>query len=178
MLKNASWIVTPTKILIDHEKIRNDLTYNELLAVFYDNIERQSSYIAANTDIAKFWDIIEELYGRKELTENHGDFKFIDDLLAIRVNRFHHKYALEARKLGYAKILDKSTLENYLSNEPYFVDMSDSSGRKKQIRFNGTSPLPGLFFKYEDLDIDLKGDPTPEDAENFTPTGNEDDKPF
>ena len=178
MLKNASWIVTVTKILMDHEKIKNDVTYNELLAVFFDNIERQSSYLEANTDVAKFWDIVEILFGRKELTENHGDFKFVDDLLAVRLNRFHHMYALEARKLGYEKILDKSSLENYLSNETYYVDMSDSSGRKKQVRFYGTSPLPALFFKYEDLGIDLKGDPTPEDAGDFTPTGKKDDKPF
>ena len=161
MLKNASWVVTVVKILLDHEKVKYDITYNELLAAFYDNIERQASYLEANTDIAKFWDIIEILYGRKELSESRGDFKFVDDLLAIRMNRFHHVYALEARKLGYEKILDKSTLENYLSNEPYYVDMSDSQGRKKQVRFNGTTPLPAVFFKYEDLGIDLKGDPSP-----------------
>jgi len=161
MLKNAAWMVTPVKILLDKQKIELDISYNELLAVFYDNIDRQSGYLAANTDIAKFWDIIEILYGRKELTEKNGDFKFIDDTLAIRVNRFHHLYSLEARKLGYEKILDKSTLENYLSNENYHIDMTDKKGRKKQIRFNGTTPLPALFFKYDALGIDLKGDPEP-----------------
>lgn len=170
MLKNASWIVTPVKILMDQGKIENDVTYNDLLAVFFDNIERQSSYLEANTDIAKFWDIIEILYGRKELSENRGDFRFVDDLLAIRLNRFHQVYNLEARKMGYEKILDKSTLENYLSNEPYHVEMADAKGKKKQIRFSGSTPMPALFLKYEDIGIDLKGDTTPindEDSEFF-----------
>jgi len=170
MLKNASWIVAPVKILIDHKKIEYDLTYNELLAVFFDNIDRQSSYLAANTDIAKFWDIVEILYSRKEISETHGDFKFVDDLIAIRLNRFHLLYALEARKLGYEKILDKSSLENYLSNEPYHVEMLDGQGRKKHIRFHGTSPLPALFFKYEGIGIDLKGDTSPDiDDDDFKP---------
>jgi hypothetical protein len=178
MLKNASWIVAPIKILTDHGKIDNDVTYNELLAVFYDNIERQSGYIEANTDIAKFWDIVESLYSRKELSENKGDFRFVDDLLAIRINRLHHVYALEARKLGYAKILDKSTLENYLTNEPYHVEMNDSKGRKKQIRFSGSTPMPALFFRYGDLNIDLKGDSTPlgEEGSDFFQVPA--DKPF
>ena len=176
MLKNAAWMLTPVKILMDREKIEMDITWNELLAVFFDNIDRQSGYLAANTDIAKFWDIIEILYGRKELSENHGDFKFVDDTLAIRVNRFHHLYALEARKLGYEKILDKSTLENYLSNEPYHVDMTDSRGRKKQVRFTGTTPLPAMFFKYDQLGIDLKGDPSPVEDDDMEKKGN--DKPF
>ena len=182
MLKNAAWMVTPVKILLDKQKIDLDVSYNELLAVFFDNIDRQSGYLAANTDIAKFWDIIEILYGRKELSEKNGDFKFIDDTLAVRVNRFHHLYSLEARKLGYEKILDKSTLENYLSNENYHIDMTDKKGRKKQVRFNGTTPLPALFFKYEDLGIDLKGDPNPLSDEDklresdMSTKG--DDKPF
>ncbi len=164
ILKNCSWMVTPVKILIDNRKIDSIISYNDLLAVFFDNIDRQSSYMQANTDLAKFWDIIEMLYARHEILENKGDFRFVDDTLAIRLNRFHHYYALEARRLGYEKILDKSTLENYLSNEPYFVELLDAKGKKKQIRFKGTSPIPAMFFKYESLGIDLKSDPAKDDS--------------
>jgi len=158
ILKNASWLVTPVKILMDLNKIDYAVSYNELLAVFYDNIERQDNYMEANTDIAKFWDIIEMLFVKKELSETKGDFQFIDDTIAIRMNRVHMPYVIEARKLGYEKILDKSTLQNYLSNEPYFVENLDSKGKKKLVRFNNSAPTTAMYFMYKDIKIDLKGD--------------------
>jgi len=48
--------------------------------------------------------------------------------------------------------------------------MADTKGKKKQIRFSGSTPMPALFLKYEDIGIDLKGDTTPindEDSEFF-----------
>ncbi len=158
MLKNAARILTVLKVLMEAGKIEYNLTFNEVLAVFYDNIERQNTYIAQNTDLSKFWDIIENLYSRHEIAEGKGDFRFVDDLLAIRLNRFHHVYSLEARRLGYEKILDKSTLQNYLTNEPYYRELIGTNGKPKQVRFMGTNGLPAMFFVYDDLKIDLKSD--------------------
>ncbi len=90
-------------------------------------------------------------------------------MLAIRLTRFHFPYSIEARKLGYEKILDKSTLQNYLSNESYFVEINDNSGKPKQIRFNGSSATTAIFFKYSELGIDLKNNFTP------NPTADESD---
>jgi hypothetical protein len=160
MLKNAARILTVLKVLIACGKIEYNLTFNEVLAVFYDNIERQNTYIAQNTDISKFWDIVENLYSRREISEQRGDFRFVDDMVAIRLNRFHHLYSIEARRLGYEKILDKSTLQNYLTNEPYHREMIGTNGKPKQVRFAGTNGLPALFFMYEDLHIDMKSDPS------------------
>jgi hypothetical protein len=155
MLKNAAWVITPVKILMDHQKIDYTTTYNELLSVFYDNIEKQSAFMKDNTDIAKFWDIVEILYREYEIKEGK-DFKFIDDCIALQLRPIHHYYSLTARKLGYEKILDRSTLENYLTNEPYFRELKTNNGRKRQVRFNG-NPVPAMFFTYEDIGINLQG---------------------
>ncbi len=165
MLKNSAWLITTVKILMDHKKIDFTITYQELLHIFVRNIDRQSLYMAANTDVSKFWDIVEMLHVRKELTEEAGDFRIIDDMIAIRINRFHHPYTLEARKLGYDKILDKSTLQNYLTNEPSFIENIDSNGKLKLVRFNGSTPTTAMFFDYAALNIDLKN--------NFNPNPNE-----
>lgn len=175
MLKNAARVLTILKVLLDTEKIEYNLTFNEVLAVYFDNIERQNTYIQSNTDISKFWDIVENLYSRGEISEKRGDFRFVDDLIAIRLNRFHHLYSIEARKLGYEKILDKSTLQNYLINEPYHREMTGTNGKPKQVRFAGTNGLPALFFMYEDLRIDLKGNPA-DDAANGDYLVEEEDK--
>jgi hypothetical protein len=156
MLKNASWIVTPVKILMDHNKINFGISFDSLISTFTENIERQTHYMDANTDVAKFWDIIEMLHARREITAEKGDFRFVDDLVAIRLARFHLPYAMEAQKLRYEKILDKSTLQNYLTHESSFVDIKDDHGNPKKIRFNGSTPSTAMFFRYKELNIDLK----------------------
>lgn len=156
MLKNASWIVTPVKILMDHNKINFGISFDSLISTFTENIERQTHYMDANTDVAKFWDIIEMLHARREITAEKGDFRFVDELLAIRLARFHLPYAMEAQKLRYEKILDKSTLQNYLTHESSFVDIKDDHGNPKKIRFNGSTPSTAMFFRYKELNIDLK----------------------
>ncbi len=161
MLKNASWLVTTVKILIDHKKFDFGISYDDLLQIFIRNIERQNQYMAANTDVSKFWDIVEMLHARKELTEEKGDFRFVGDLVAIRLNRLHFPYALEARKLGYEKILDKSTLQNYLTNESSYVINNDKNGQPRRIRFNGSAATTAMFFDYKSLGIDLRNNFTP-----------------
>lgn len=172
MLKNAAWVTTPIKILMDHNKIEYGISFNELLAIFYDNIEKQAAYMKDNTDIAKFWDIVEILYREHEIKEGK-DFKMVEDCVAIQLRAIHHYYSLTARKLGYEKILDRSTLENYLTNEPYYREMKSASGRKSQVRFDG-NPVPAMFFIYSDIGINLsvpvKADAKDKEAEvDFTP---------
>jgi len=156
MLKNAAWLVTVVKILMDHNKFDFGISYKDLVQIFAKNIERQNQYMAANTDVSKFWDIIEMLHARNEITEDNGDFRFVGDLIAIRLNRLHFPYALEARKLGYDKILDKSTLQNYLSNESSYVVNNDKNGAPRKIRFKGSVPTRAMFFDYSTFGVDLK----------------------
>ena len=156
MLKNAAWLVTVVKILMDNEKFDFGIPYKDLVQIFAKNIERQNQYMAANTDVSKFWDIIEMLHARNEITENNGDFRFVGDLIAVRLNRLHFPYALEARKLGYDKILDKSTLQNYLSNESSYIVNNDKNGNPRKIRFKGSVPTRAMFFDYSTLGVDLK----------------------
>ena len=154
MLNNAAWMIAPFKILLEHNKIESETSINQLIAIFVDNIEKQAAYLKENTDVAKFWDIVEILYREREIKEGK-DFKFQEDCIALQLRPIHHYYNITARKLGYEKILDRSTLENYLTNEPYYREMKTAGGRKTQVRFEG-NPVPAMFFVYSDIGINLQ----------------------
>lgn len=146
VLKSCAWIITPVRILEKEGKIDFQIQFEELLKVFYHNIDQQVGLMKGNTDVSKFWDIVDILINRRELTKAHGDYKIENDAVVIRLNRFHQAYSVAARKLGYEKILDKSTLGNYLESEFYFIE-------KKKARFAGSTPAMAYYLQKSEIEV-------------------------
>jgi hypothetical protein len=169
ILKNAASVFTPLAILLEKQVLQMDLSEDELLAIFFENVTKQADMGKENTDMAKFWDYIELAFAQNIISEDKGDFKFKEDCLVFRLNRFHDAYVRMATERRENKILNKSSLENYLTTHPAYVpDAITKDGRRCQERFSkGSSPVPAWFFRYESLGIDLKRtsyDPTIDDA--------------
>jgi hypothetical protein len=96
-----------------------------------------------------FWEIIEELYGKGFISPEKGNFRFIEDTLAIHFKSLYFAYAEHYRKMNGRNGLDKMTLTNYLKNSPMFVEVKDN------VRFE-TSVTSAWIFKYKELGINLK----------------------
>jgi hypothetical protein len=158
ILKNAASIYAPVAILIEKNLFEFDFTEPELFIMFCENIEKQANMGVENTDMAKFWDYIEIAFSQNLISEDKGDFKFKDDCLVIRLARFYDAYLKLATDRRENKILNKSSLESYLTTHPAYVsDAFTADGRRSQERFaKGSSPVPAWFFKYAQLNIDLK----------------------
>ncbi len=178
--KNAAAVLAPVLILLDNAVIEYDLNQEQLIELMARSVEKQAKIVRDNTDLRKFWNLIEILYKERKISEGAGDFKILENNteLAIRLNNIHAAYMEKATLLRFPKILDKVSLENYLTNDPAYIDRKDSKGNRKQIRFKNTAALPAFFFDYTKLGIQLHdefGDTIPDVIPELIP---EPDKDF
>ena len=152
MIQSAAWVLSVVRILIDEKVIEYGIEWTDLIDIWVKILVAQNQQIQTNTDIAKFWEIVEQLHRNGIISEDGGDYKFESDMLVLRLSRVVLPYAKKALELHYSKVLDKSSLKNYLENEPYYLAMVTADGRPKATRFSGSqSPVEGLWFDYDKL---------------------------
>lgn len=147
--KNAAMMIAPVAILVEHKHIELPFTINELYAKFVDVLTTHKNLLNDNQEINVFWEIIETLYDEGVISVEKGDFRFIEDTIAIRFNKFFASYSEKYRKMHGRNGLDKMTLTNYLKNSPMFVEVKDT------VRFE-TSVTSAFIFTYRPLGINLQ----------------------
>lgn len=147
--KNSAMMIAPVAILVEHKHIELPFTINELYAKFVDVLTTHKNLLNDNQEINVFWEIIETLYDEGVISVEKGDFRFIEETIAIRFNKFFASYSEKYRKMHGRNGLDKMTLTNYLKNSPMFVEVKDN------VRFE-TSVTSAFIFKYRPLGINLQ----------------------
>jgi hypothetical protein len=161
LLKNAAMLMAPVFILIKESAIHFPCNVKNITETFKEVLMQHKTLLNDNQEISVFWETIETLFDEGVISVDKGDFKFIQDAIAIRFNRLFSAYSEKYRKVHGRNGLDKLTLTNYLKNSPAFIESS------KCIRFEyGVSTA--LVFNYKGLDINLVKDtsPVPDDSKN------------
>lgn len=148
LLKNAAMIIAPTDILVTEKVISLPYSINVLYGMFVDVLKQHKTLLNDNQEISVFWEVIETLFDEGVLSVDKGDFKFVNDSVAIRFSRFYNAYSEKYRKIHGRQGLDKLTITNYLKNSPAFVEINPS------VRFE-KSVSSAFIFKYKMLGINL-----------------------
>lgn len=146
MMLNIAVLATTYKIA---EKFLS-LPYSYSVAENFliENMKHQFTVLAGSDDIAKWWQVVENLFNRGEIKED-VDFELSNGYLFIRIQQVHPLYEIELRKRNDPHGLDKSTLENYISMDAsIYVD-------KIKKRFPDGSNTWTHKFVYAPLNINL-----------------------
>lgn len=149
MIVNISMLLTFYNLFKD--KVQFPFTYAEAKAFLIDNMRQQHSILAGNSDVAKFWDVIQSLFGQDIISEGK-DFMLEDGYIYLRLMQVYPFYMKEMRQRGDANVLGKPTLEHYLR-----LDKSIFSDYTRK-RFPDSSNNWCYKMKYAKLQQDLKID--------------------
>lgn len=145
MIMNISILLTVMHLT--EKKIQFPFSYQEAKSYLIDNMKQQHAILAGNSDVAKFWNIVESLFYNGDIREGR-EFMLQDKSLFLHLPSAHSKYQKECiarREIS----LSKDTLELYLQ-----LNKSVYKGKfKKQLTFG---PYSGcLQFDYSRLGINL-----------------------
>ena len=146
-------LVVNYAMLIAIARIMNDVlplpfTVNDFRDYCLELIKQQHFILSGSDDGSKFWEIVEQLFNTFQIEEGK-DFEIKDGLLIIRIQNVFGLYAKEMRQRNDPNVLQKSTLENYLSSDTrIFVE-------KARRQFQDGTYLHAMVFKYRELGINL-----------------------
>ncbi|MFK5893750.1 MAG: DUF3854 domain-containing protein [Pseudomonadota bacterium] len=158
LLKTAAANLTPALILMEENLLDFGIDELDMISRYYDNIQRQFSLQSENTDSSKFWDTFEQLAQTGIVSITKGDFKWEGDTLVLCINSVHAKYHKHMIDNHEPKILGKSDWISYLEADNSHCPMLESNGRIKRVRFANKNSSAALYFYYNLLDIDIKGE--------------------
>ncbi len=123
-------------------------TYAQAKSFLIENMIVQHTIFVGNTDVAKFWEVVQTLFGM-ELISGGKDFALEDGYIYLCLMKVYPFYMKEMRQRGDAHVLSKPTLEHYLKlDKTVFTDYM----RK---RFADSSNNWCYKMKYDKLGIDL-----------------------
>ncbi|MEI2274739.1 PriCT-2 domain-containing protein [Sphingobacterium sp. ML3W] len=145
MVKNYAMLLTVYSMMCN--RVEFPFTYEQLLKVCKDLLLNQHVIVKGTDDTAKFWQVVEQLFSGLEIQEGQ-QFKTGDGFLYIRIQDVYQLYAEAMHRRREAVILDKATLEDYLSS-----DLRTFVGKQKK-QFGGKY-TSCYVFKYADLGINL-----------------------
>ncbi len=146
MIMNISIFLTMMNVL--QEVVEFPFTYAAAKAFLIANMLQQHSILAGNNEVAKFWDVVEQLLHQDMILEGK-DFIFEDGYLFIRIQQVHPLYQKELIQRRDMTGLSKATLDYYLQ-----LDKSAFKDHVKK-RFSDGSNTWCFQMKYEKLNIDL-----------------------
>ena len=125
-------------------------TYNELLRITIDGIQRQNSECKSNNELGKFWDLVAYLRQNGDI-HNGADYRIVyttrlscnkpiaqmqfnepKRILLLRKSRIFQLYKKEARAVGETS-LPEGSLKFYLEKSTEFI------GIKNSVRFKNAS---------------------------------------
>ena len=123
-------------------------TYEQAEKFMIRNMKEQFTILSGSDDIAKWWQIVENLFTIGIIKEG-VDFELENGYLYIRLQQVHPHYQKELRSRNDPHSLDKSTLEHYLK-----MDGAIYIGYERK-RFEDGSNSWVHKFVYRMLNIDL-----------------------
>jgi hypothetical protein len=123
-------------------------TYTQAEDFLLQTVEYQHNISAGSDNVARFWQVIEQLF-HQDLIKEEKDFVLSDGYLYICINKVHALYVKEMIAQRDANYLQRNTLEFYLKlDKQSFVDYT----RK---RFDDGSNNWCYKMKYSRLGIDM-----------------------
>lgn len=146
MIMNVSMLATIYNVLRD--QISFPFSYGEMKNFLITNLKYQASILKGNDDVAKWWQVVEQLAHLKLIMEGR-DYLLEDGFLFIRLRTVHPLYLKELRSRGDNHFLSISTLENYIKS-----DKSTFISSEKKKSFDGLYTTCYQVV-YEKLGIDL-----------------------
>jgi hypothetical protein len=165
-LSNMATILTPFYILKD--KLDFPFTYKEAYQSIRECIKVQHQAMQKSNEISQFWEVMEFLKD-KSLIQDRKDYRKggqgEDEILSINLNSVFPLY-YDYGKRQNINVLDKSTLQSYLSMQPYFK--RQKNGRKdypvrlEEASSNVTRCLQFRVKLMEKHEIDFVGVKVPE----------------
>jgi hypothetical protein len=120
MIVNISMLLTFFNLFKD--QLQFPFTYADAKGFLIENMLQQHNILAGNSDVAKFWDVIQTLFAM-ELVQENKDFVLEDGYIYIRLMQVYPLYMKEMRQRGDPNVLAKPTLEHYLKlDKTMFID--------------------------------------------------------
>lgn len=149
LLKSSTSILAPIAVLVNHNKIKLPYDLEELFAKFVVMIKYHKEVSVNNQETNVFWETIEILFNEKQISLANGDFRFINDAIAVCFGNLYSKYSEKVRRMYGRNGIDKSTLINYLVNSAAFIE------KKSQVKFNNGVNTSAFLFNYNAIGINL-----------------------
>ncbi|MBL0202412.1 MAG: DNA primase [Chitinophagaceae bacterium] len=146
MIMNISILATVFFVL--KADINFPFTYKEVKSFLIENMKYQASILKGNDDVAKWWQVVEQLAHLKLIVEGR-DYLIESGFLYIRLRTVHPLYLKELRSRGDNHFLSISTLENYIK-----TDKSSFVSSEKKKNFEGLYTTCYQVV-YDKLGIDL-----------------------
>ncbi len=151
LIKSSCMVISPIAVLVKNKIVKLPFDLEELFAKFVVMMRYHKEISSKNSETNVFWDVVESLFNDKEISAERGDFKFVIDAIAIKMNSVYPKYAIKCRMMTGKNGIDKSTLINYLTNSAAFIET------KNQIKMAGQN-TSAYLFNYKMLGISLMRD--------------------
>lgn len=146
MIVNTSLLLSFMHLFKD--RLQFPFGYNEAKSFLIDNTIYQHNILQGNSDIAKFWQVVESLF-HQDIIQEGKDFVLEHGYIFLRLMQVHPHYLKEMRQRGDANALAKPTIEHYLKlDKSVFIEYV----RK---RFPDGSNNWTYKMKYNRLGIDL-----------------------
>jgi hypothetical protein len=146
MMLNIAVLATTHKVA--EKFLKFPFTYEQAEKFLIKNLKEQFTILSGSDDIAKWWQVVENLFSMGIIKEG-VDFELADGYLFLRIQNVHPHYQKELRSRNDPHALDKSTLEHYVKMDAsVYVDCV----RK---RFRDGSNTWAYKFIYRVLNIDL-----------------------
>jgi len=112
-----------------------------------DLILHQYFILKGSDDASKFWQVVEQLFSSMEIQEDR-EFMLKNGNIYLRIQDIYQQYVESMHRRREVNVLDKSTLENYLSS-----DAKSYLGKEKKS-FGGKYTWC-MVFKYKEIGVDL-----------------------
>lgn len=146
MMLNIAVLATTYKVASTFLKF--PYTYEQAEKFMIKNMKEQFTILAGSDDVAKWWQLVENLFTTKVIEEGR-DFELDNGYLFLRIQQVHPLYLKELRSRNDPHWLDKPTLEHYLE-----MDAAIFSEKVKK-RFSDGSNTWCYKFVYRNLGINL-----------------------
>lgn len=157
MLQNMATILTPLFILIDEGIITMPVSKERIYELSLENMRNQHDKIGKSTDASRFWDIFVALV-RSDTLKEGIDYRFLKGHLLVRLGNVHGYYLKEHRNMFGSVGLDRTTIDYYLQNSDYFIQMDKQKFNKPGV-YEGpnlkTTTTSCHRFNFAKMDIDL-----------------------
>jgi hypothetical protein len=131
MKLNASILLTTMHIA--QRTLNFPFSYSEAETFLLETVQYQHDISAGSDNIARFWQIIEQLF-HQDLIKDGSDFELADGYLYICINKVHPYYVKEMIAQRDANYLQRNTLEFYLKlDKQSFIDYTRNKSIQNKI---------------------------------------------
>ncbi|MCB9298845.1 MAG: hypothetical protein H6559_37855 [Lewinellaceae bacterium] len=156
-LTNTAALLAPFSALCSSLKF--PFTYEEIVSNFKGRIKAQHSQMTKTNEVNQFWQVFEALEGKSIYGGRHYLVK--EEIIYIHMESVFPIYYEQAVKQNI-NALDQSTLESYLTMQPYFEESKEKDRKKERITMNNgdvSKVKRCLKFRHKDLDFDFLQSP-------------------